>query len=73
MFFSKKGKLRNEYNENLLSLMTQAKKEWDQQKSLLDMSADYHAELDTECRINEAKYFFLFREAKKRQISIKRE
>ncbi|MBM7588373.1 hypothetical protein JOC86_004986 [Bacillus pakistanensis] len=72
MFFRKKGKLRKEYNEKLISVLDEAKQEWVQQRSIEEMSVEPTFEVHCHTKISEAKYFFLFREAKNRKIVIKR-
>lgn len=52
--------------------MTTVRKKWLQQKSLVEMSFEYDEELIAQKKIAEMKYFFLFREAKARNIKIKK-
>lgn len=68
--FNRKFKLRNEYDQKLVNLMSVAKKDWNQQKSLVDMSFEFNEGLIYYKKIAEVKYFFLFREAKIRNIRI---
>ncbi|GIN42411.1 MULTISPECIES: YaaL family protein [Heyndrickxia] len=70
--FNKKLKLRNEYDQKLIDLMTKTRENWIQQKSLVDLSFEYNEELMFQKKVAEMKYFFLFREAKARNIRIKR-
>jgi hypothetical protein len=72
MFFRKKGKLKREYDQTLLQTLEEAKHNWNQQRSIDEMSVDYNLNLHCSSKIAEAKYFFLFREAKHRKIVIKR-
>ncbi|MGE8207756.1 YaaL family protein [Heyndrickxia sp. NPDC080065] len=69
--FNRKLKLRNEYDQKLIDLMTRTRNNWIQQKSLVDMSFEYNEELHFQRKIAEMKYFFLFREARARNIRIK--
>jgi hypothetical protein len=69
--FGKRKKLREEFDRKLIDLMSTAKKDWIQQKSLSDISFDYNDELNYYKMSAEAKYFFLFKEAKHRNIRIK--
>nr|MBU5199703.1 YaaL family protein [Vibrio cholerae] len=46
------------------------KKEWLNDKSLLDKSFDPSDEVISEAKLSEAKYFFLFKEAKQRKINL---
>ncbi|QQZ09471.1 YaaL family protein [Heyndrickxia vini] len=70
--FNRKLKLRNEYDQKLIDLMAIARKNWLQQKSLVEMSFEYNEELQFQKKLAEMKYFFLFREAKARNIRIKK-
>jgi hypothetical protein len=72
MFFQKKGKLRKEYDHALLHSLEDTKKDWISQKALEDMSIENSYEINYLSKIAEAKYFFFFREAKKRKVVIKR-
>ncbi|RDI36627.1 uncharacterized protein DUF2508 [Falsibacillus pallidus] len=69
--FRKKGKLRKEYNQKLIDSMEKAKQDWFQHRSLVNLSADYNEELICQTKLAEAKYFFLFKEVKHRNIVMK--
>lgn len=71
MLLKRKGWLRKEYDDKLLNQFISLKKEWKNQNSLLDKGFDPSPEVIWEARLAEAKYFFLFKEAKKRNISIR--
>ncbi|KRG12822.1 YaaL family protein [Lederbergia galactosidilytica] len=64
-------KLRKEYNQKLIELMENAKKDWMYFSQLEEMSYEYDEELHRLALLAKSKYFFLFREAKKRKISIR--
>lgn len=72
MFFRRKGWLRNEYDEKLMQQLDQKNRNWRSQKSLLEKSVDPSDEAIIRTKIAEVKYFYLFKEAKHRQISVKR-
>ena len=72
MFFRKKRQLRNEYNEALIGELEQLKRNWHNQKSLLEKSVDPSAEVIAQTKLAEVKYFYLFREVKRRNVRIKR-
>ncbi|BCB01892.1 YaaL family protein [Bacillus sp. KH172YL63] len=72
MFFRKKGKLKKEYDQSLLHVLDETKDHWNRARSIDEMSVDYSLNLHCDSKIAEAKYFFLFREAKHRKIVIKR-
>ncbi|WP_335872924.1 YaaL family protein [Bacillus sp. 2205SS5-2] len=72
MFFRKRNKIRNEYDGQLINLMESTKRDWVDKRSIEEMSIDQHFDLTCQTKIAESKYFFLFKEAKKRKIVIKR-
>ncbi|WP_210367910.1 YaaL family protein [Bacillus sp. REN3] len=71
MFFRKKKWLRKEFDKKLMEQLTALKTQWNNQKTLVERSFDPSEEFITEAKITEAKYFFLFKEAKHRNIRIK--
>jgi hypothetical protein len=70
MLFRRKGWLRNQYDQLLLENLLSTKNEWNRQKQLVDKSVEPSSEVLYELKLAEAKYFFLFKEAKKRNITI---
>ncbi|TKH02821.1 DUF2508 family protein [Peribacillus simplex] len=72
MFFRKKKKLRNEFNDSLIEELEQLKTNWHNQKSLLEKSVDPSEEVIAQTRLAEVKYFYLFREVKRRNVRLKR-
>lgn len=72
MFFRRKGWLRKEYDKKLLLHLENIRQNWHQQKKLLDKCLEPSEEVICQTKLAEAKYIFLLKEAKKRQISIKR-
>ncbi|MBU8881441.1 YaaL family protein [Bacillus sp. FJAT-29790] len=70
MLFRRKGWLRKEFDEQLLGQLNGLKESWINQKLLVEKSFDPSAEVISHAKIAEAKYFFLFKEVKKRNISI---
>lgn len=72
MFFRRKGWLRKEYDEKLLTQLLEYKGYWQSQKQLLDKSFDPSEEAICQTKIAEAKYIFLLKEAKQRNLSLKR-
>ncbi|OXS73119.1 YaaL family protein [Domibacillus enclensis] len=71
MFFRKKKSLRSHYDDRLIDLLDHSKEEWFKHRELLRLSFEQNDELEAQTKASQAKYFFLFREAKKRQIRIK--
>lgn len=72
MFFRRKSWLRDEFDEKLINGLHSCKENWQQQKQLLDKSFDPSEEVICEMKLAEAKYFFLLKEAKHRNIRINR-
>ncbi|MBN8204261.1 MULTISPECIES: YaaL family protein [Bacillaceae] len=71
MFFRRKGWLRSEFDEKLLEQLNRLKTDWNNQKSLVEKSFDPSPEAISQAKLAEAKYFFLFREAKKRNVKVR--
>lgn len=72
MFFRRKGWLRKEYNERLMKALLQLKEDWNRQKDLVEKSVEPSPEVLYDLKLAEAKYFFLLREAKQRQVTIRK-
>ncbi|MDF2855021.1 MAG: hypothetical protein K0Q87_872 [Neobacillus sp.] len=72
MFFRRKGWLRKEFDEKLLTQLNNNKEHWQKQKQLLDRSFDASDEAICQTKIAQVKYYFLLKEAKQRNVSIKR-
>jgi len=70
MFF-RKGKLKKEFDENLIHLMKETQEEWKQAQIIEDFLDDYDLSVIATRKITECKHFFLFKEAKIRKILIK--
>ncbi|WP_147536222.1 YaaL family protein [Bacillus marasmi] len=71
MFFQRKGRLRKEFDEKLLTQLYKARNDWYNQKALVEKCLDPSEEIISESKLAEIKYFFLIREAKSRNISIR--
>jgi hypothetical protein len=72
MFFRRKGWLRKEFDEKLLTQLSEYKDQWQKQKKLLDRSFDPSEEAICQTKISEVKYFFLLKEAKHRNVRVSR-
>ena len=66
--FRRKRKLKREYDERLRSLMMETKKEWEQAREIEKYLNDYDQEVFVRRKIAESKHFYLFKEAKVRQL-----
>lgn len=67
----RKQKLRKEFDQRLIDLMTEIKKDWDQQQEILRLSYERDDELAYRTSLAKAKFIFLLQEAKQRNISKK--
>ncbi|WP_078429515.1 YaaL family protein [Alkalihalobacterium alkalinitrilicum] len=67
MFFKKKGRIRKEENERLLSLIDDMKQKLTKQQLLINNSVDPSPMVLNDVKVTEAKYMFLLREARIRQ------
>jgi hypothetical protein len=72
MFFRRKSWLRAEFDEKLMNGLNDIKANWQQQKQLLEKSFDPSEEVISETKLAAAKYFFLLKEAKHRNIRLNR-
>lgn len=68
MLFKKKQVLRKEYDAALLKLMTETKSKWEYAKRIEHSVIEKDSLLFAQTKLAEAKYFYLFKEAKKRHI-----
>lgn len=71
MFFRRKYQLRNDHNVELMQQLEILKRNWFNQKSLLERSVDPSEEAIICSKIAEVKYFYLFKEAKRRKVMMK--
>ncbi|WP_141434501.1 YaaL family protein [Bacillus sp. 03113] len=71
MFMRRKGWLRKEFDEKLMNELNILKENWFNQKTLVEKSFDPSDEILCEAKLAEAKYFYLFKEAKRRKVSVK--
>lgn len=70
MLFFKKGKLKREFDEQLIKQYVETKNEWKKAKVLEDLSDDYDLRIITERKIAESKHLFLLKEARIRKVKI---
>jgi hypothetical protein len=68
LLFKKKQVLRKEYDAALLKLMTETKSKWEYAKRIEHSVIEKDSLLFAQTKLAEAKYFYLFKEAKKRHI-----
>lgn len=71
MFFSKKGKLKKKYDEELMNQFLASKDEWSSQKRIFESAYSPTKEIEYGYKLAEAKYFWLLKEAKQRNLSMR--
>lgn len=71
MFFSRKGKLKKEFDEQLIAQFFDAKQELYVAKEMEEMSDDYDLYIIAKRKIAESKHLFLLKEARLREVKIK--
>lgn len=69
--FAKRGKLKREFDGQLIRQFLETKQEWDKFKALEDLSAEYDQPCVAERKISESKSLFLLKEARIRKVSMK--
>jgi len=70
VFFRRKKSLKKEYDRKLLAEMERLKRNWQAEKEILDRSYKSSQDLEMQVKLAEIKYFYLFKEAKERNIRI---
>lgn len=68
MLFRKKKSLKSTYDHSLLQTMQQLKEEWKHQERLEELTKEDTEAAYMERQLSKAKYFYLFKEAKVRQV-----
>ena len=71
MFFRSKGKLKKEFDENLVHLLKETKEDLQQAKVIEELLDDYDLELIAQRKLAESIHFYLFKEARVRRVLIK--
>ncbi len=69
-FFRKKGKIRKEFDEKLVNRLHDYKDIYLSQVELVERSVDPPDDLLIHVKLYQAKYFFLLKEAKARNVLI---
>ena len=70
MFF-KRGKLKREFDEQLIRQFLDTKRDLVKAQTLQALSADYDQRSEAECKICESKNLYLLKEARIRNVSMK--
>lgn len=71
MLFSKRGKLKKEFDEQLIDQFIETKQSLQKAQRLEELSDDYDLFVITERKIIESKYLFLLKEARNRKVKIR--
>lgn len=70
LFFKRKGRLKKEYDEKLLNQLRELKADWNHKKYIFEKSYNEFEDLEREAKLAELKFFYVFKEAKQRNIKI---
>lgn len=71
MFFSRKGNLKKQFDEQLVTAIKSTKDSLNNAKVLEELSDDYNLDVMVERKKAESIHFFLFKEARIRRVLIK--
>ncbi|CEG21158.1 hypothetical protein BN1080_00051 [Planococcus massiliensis] len=71
MLFSKRGKLKKEFDEQLINQFIEIKQSLQKAQRLEELSDDYDLFVITERKVIESKYLFLLKEARNRKVKIR--
>jgi len=70
VFFRRKGKLRKEFDQKLIHDIETMKTNWYNHKGLIEKSFDPSFDTICQAKLSELKYYYLFKEAKERKVSL---
>ena len=68
---SKKGKLKKEFDDQFVKLMIETKENWQQAQLIEDYLNDYDLEAVAKRKIAESIHFYLYKEARIRNVVLK--
>ncbi|MDW0111385.1 YaaL family protein [Sporosarcina aquimarina] len=68
--FRRKHKIKREYDEKLRALMLDTREEWERAKSIEKYADDFDQEVLIHRKIAECNHFYLYKEAKIRNLGI---
>lgn len=71
MFFSRKGKLKKEFDERLVRSIKDSKLELNNARVLEDLSEEMSLDIVVQTKVAESLYFYLLKEARIRKVIIK--
>ena len=70
MFFQK-GKLKKEFDQQVITLIKETKEDWQQAQLIEDYLNDYDLDAVAKRKIAESIHFYLYKEAKIRNVVLK--
>ncbi|MFD0942179.1 YaaL family protein [Savagea faecisuis] len=70
--FRKRSSVRQEFDDRFMQLLQELKEEWEQARELEELVRDYDEQVIAKRKIAESKYFYMFKEAKERNIRLNR-
>ncbi|TWT23898.1 YaaL family protein [Planomicrobium sp. CPCC 101110] len=70
MLFFKRGKLKREFDEQLIKQFIDTKREWKNAQMLEELTDDFDSRLLVERKIAESKHLFLLKEARIRKVKM---
>ena len=71
MFFSRKGKLKKEYDERLVQSIKTVKDDLNNAKVMEDLMDEVNLDVSVQTKMAESLYFYLLKEARIRKVIIK--
>lgn len=71
VFFSRKGKLKREFDDKLVELIKETKDDYYHARALEDLVDDYNLDVVAQRKAAESIHFYLFKEARIRRVIIK--
>lgn len=71
MLFSRKGKLKKQFDEQLVELIKETKNDYNNAKVIEELTDDYSLEIEAQRKIAESIHFYLFKEARIRKVIIR--
>ncbi len=71
VFFSRKGKLKKEFDDRLVQLIKDTKDDYQNAKVIEELMDDYNLDAIAQRKAAESLHFYLFKEARIRRVIIK--
>ncbi|MBF4501575.1 YaaL family protein [Savagea sp. SN6] len=68
----RKHSVRQEFDDRFMELLQELKEEWEQARELEELVRDYDEHVIAKRKIAESKYFYMFKEARERNIRLNR-